>query len=372
MKYPTLFAVLISLISCNSNKLQDDNCEVVDVDIYQTPAKQTDFIDGWRYAILETNNDQALIGDITDFDIDKEHILIVSERQDIYLYDHFGKLVTAFNRRGQGPNEYHSITDAKLFDGYIWIMCRGTQQLIKYDAFGYGINSFKLPDSYFSFNNLDDDTVVLASNRSSRIPYDFIVYDLAEGRIINKFFDFHSNNDHYGVGSLDYRPFICDDDKKLRFVELYDYNIYNLDDDYNPCSSRMYKFNSPFQPDDYKDKSFEEMREAGYRDHGIEYLGPAYYDGDVSFQSFHLSIDHYAKDFVYRYDSKSGSGDLIDCTITEEFPFLATAPLAFYDGWYITALNPQDVEFVENKFGKEYVDGIDEDSNPVLFFHHFK
>lgn len=363
---------LISFLLCSCTAKQPHSEETIEVDIYQPPAKQTDFIDDWRHVILETNDDQALIGDITSFDIDEDHILIVSDRQDIFLYDHDGKLISAFNRRGQGPNEYHSSFDAKLFDGYIWVMCRGSHQLIKYDSTGHGIKSFTLPDAYFNFNFLDDNKVILSSNRSCRSPYDFIIYDIVEDRTIAKLFNYDINDDHYAIGPLAYQPFIGNADNKLCFIRLYDYNIYNLNSDYNLYSSRLYHFNTPFQPNDYADKSYEDMREAAFRDQGIEYLGNAYYDENISFQSFHLSIDHRAKDFVYRYDSATGQGDLIDCTITEEFPFLALPPLAFYDGWYITALTPENIEFVENKFGKKYVDGIDEDSNPVLFFHHFR
>lgn len=356
-----IITIYVLFISCSL----DDNpskTNVIEIDIYQTPAKQTDFIDEWHYVKLETRDNEAMIGEISSFDIDDDNILIVSNMHDAFVYDHDGRLVSAFNRHGQGPNEYISIEDAHLSNDNIWILSREAKSLVQYDLYGHGINTYHLPDWFFSFQLIDNNTVILFSDKGSLLNYNFIIYDLQKGCIINKFQEFSPNT--IQPHDMGFNPFITNESDQINFVDMFDYNVYGLTDDNKLEIKRQYKINTPFQPDNYIDKDYDEISHECFINCGVEFLGKAYNADSLSLQSFHLFDNRLRKDYVYRYDERTGKGDLIECVISEDFPFLALAPLAFYKGWYITAIELRNIEFVENKFGKKYIEGVKGASAP--------
>lgn len=81
--------------------------------------------------------------------------------------------------------------------------------------------------------------------------------------------------------------------------------------------------------------------------------------------------------YIYRYTQDHSKGNLLNCGVKRKdgFPFLNNFPRAFFEGNYVNALIPLQIKIIEEQiedysFSKSI--GLTDESNPVLFFHHFR
>ena len=158
----TLLAVMAG---CNGNKQKDNgNDSFITVDVRKSyPKKELilqDFMDV-EYIPLETNNEFINQG-ITQA-IGKEMIIVTNSisHGDIFIYDRNGKGVRKFNRMGQGPEEYISITGIILDEenGEIFVNDGAEIKRIRvYDLLGKFKRSIKhsediLYDKVYNYEN---------------------------------------------------------------------------------------------------------------------------------------------------------------------------------------------------------------------------
>lgn len=368
-----IFAVI--LFGCNDKNDNNNNNDEISVKLNQEQADVKDFFDNWDYVVLQTSNgtDDGFIGSIKYIAIDDSTIVIQSEESDdILVYDINGQLVSKFNRRGQGPHEYIDVSHIKLKDGKIWINSGSSRKLIQYDKNGEYLRHYNLPDRFNDFSFIDDETVILDSDNTNGMDYNIVVYNLTEGTIIAKMLPFDRKLG-MGRGTLS-SPFISNGTDKIYITQIFDNNIYELTSATNLKVAYKYDFDSKFKvsDEDLKEKSKLELYKMTAGQNYVRWFGPGYWTGDISYQY----LDCYPK-YIYKHDWSTGKGSLISIgeKINPDFPFLQSRILTVYDGNYVSTLATDNINYIEDKIGKKIITDsveISDDSNPVLFFHHYK
>ncbi|MCX4279602.1 6-bladed beta-propeller [Muribaculum sp.] len=96
-------------------------------------ADVNEFFDDSRFVILETN-DSALIGNMSRYDIDDNHIVAYSAESGFAVFDKDGKLLKSFDHRGEGPEEYIQVTGMFLHDGLIYVVSGYQSKILVYSA----------------------------------------------------------------------------------------------------------------------------------------------------------------------------------------------------------------------------------------------
>ena len=357
---------------CASNQKESDT---IYVDLEAPKADANDFFDDWRYVALKTTNgvEDGLIGTIKHIAIDDSTIVIqANESEDILIYDRSGNLITKFNRHGQGPHEYLDANRIKLKDGNIWLICKMSKRLIQYDKAGNYISQYKLPYGFGDFRFIDDETVILDSDFTNGSGYNFIVYNLKDENVLGQILPFDIKKG-MSRGTLS-SSFISNGTDKIYLTQIFDNNIYELTSNSTLEVAYKYDFNSEFK---VSDEDLQEMTKVQLYDltagqNYVRWFGPGYWTGDICYQY----LDCYPP-YIYKHNWSTGEGSLLSIGNTRftDFPFLCSKPITVYDGNYVSVLQPFNIDFIENKIGKKIITDsveITDDSNPVLFFHHFK
>ena len=123
-----------------------------------------------EYILLETNDEFVFSGEVLD--IGKEFILIKnvtrSNDGDIFIFDRTGKGVSKFNRKGQGPGEYASISKAFLDEDHKEIFVDEFQrnQIKVYDFSGKFKREFQYKEGalYDKMLNYDRESFICWNN----------------------------------------------------------------------------------------------------------------------------------------------------------------------------------------------------------------
>lgn len=96
----------------------------------------------------------------------------------------------------------------------------------------------------------------------------------------------------------------------------------------------------------------------------------------VCYQALEIMSEYGYIPMICRYDSDKKDAETLrlNAEIFDEFPFLYGCPFEFRDEYCLTALNAHIALNTASKFGLDLFSGYDltEESNPVIFFHHFK
>jgi len=141
-----------------------------------------------EYVPLETTNDVLLDQTALLHYVSKNYILLIERnRGNVYLFDRNGKVVSHFNHRGGGPEEY-LVMSSVVFDEKneeIFVFSdygsTGTGQIIAYSFTGEFKRSLKYPaDLSLKAYNFDDETMLVYDSKYlyrddySKMPYMFL------------------------------------------------------------------------------------------------------------------------------------------------------------------------------------------------------
>jgi len=110
------FCLLISLIFILSNcatkqNKQDNDCTTVRFESAVTKKiKLKDIAGSLKFTFLEFDK-QNLVGNILNYKITNQYILIVDQQQKLFVFKKNGKLVSVIHNIGKSPSEYINIED---------------------------------------------------------------------------------------------------------------------------------------------------------------------------------------------------------------------------------------------------------------------
>ena len=146
----TVIAVTLLMITgCSGNRQSGNrNDDFITVDVTASyPGKELilqDFLDV-EYIPLETTGEFLCQGLVLD--IGKEIIAVRNQINDgdIFIFDRKGKGIRKINRRGQGPEEYISLSEITLDEdnGEMFVNDFSSRRIIVYDLFGKFVRSFR-------------------------------------------------------------------------------------------------------------------------------------------------------------------------------------------------------------------------------------
>lgn len=207
--------LIIGIYSCGSKKTETilvDPLNCVQLD---------DFFDTCRTVILDSTR-QAMISNPGKI-IKKDFLYYIHDenRQSILIFDTTGNFISEINHLGRSSMEYTQLTNFDVFNGYIYIIARADQKILRYDTSGNFVGYCKLDDWYSEFLVINNDSILLFSNYSNDKFYNYILFDWNMEESLSECDKFSINSsftawkNHLGI---------FDDD--IYTTKPFDYNIY--------------------------------------------------------------------------------------------------------------------------------------------------
>jgi hypothetical protein len=181
---------------CGGNKQSADDIIVVDV-TKSYPEKELilqDFMDV-EYIALDSSDDEFLCQGVV-VAVGKEIMLIRNQISDgnIFVFDRNGKGLRKINRRGQGPEEYASITGITLDEDSGEIFVKALKQgIIVYDLYGNFLRNIPVREDFLyssELQNYDREHLIcgeylLQVDEKSKETQSGIIISKKDGSIVN-------------------------------------------------------------------------------------------------------------------------------------------------------------------------------------------
>ncbi|MBD5330798.1 MAG: 6-bladed beta-propeller [Bacteroides sp.] len=374
MRIISFFLILTSIIlnSCKNNPCEISKPPVISVNINNVTEDASLFFDGWSYVALETTNDNV-INNIDRLSMSGSNIIIASD-DNIHIFTRDGKAVNSFNRKGAGPEEYLTISDMKLYNDMVWIVSISNSKIYVYNFEGQCEDVYDLPHPYHDMTFLASNEMVLSAGQSTSSQYEFVIYNLTQRCVTKKMLPYEING---SLGVWDFNPFIAASHDCVYGIQKFDYTIYRITENQS-TPFLQYEFNTSERLDNLSGLSLNEKFEKTTGKAIVRYLGLAEFGEKETVQAFNMFTEGYGLNtYIYRYTQDHSKGNLLNCGVKRKdgFPFLNNFPRAFFEGNYVNALIPLQIKIIEEQiedcsFSKSI--GLTDESNPVLFFHHFR
>ena len=191
MKKWNLFFILfpIFLGSCHSSpKTATITDDIIYIDISKDyPSKELSFGTGsmldYEYVPIETSDDVLLDGSAQIHHVSDKYVVIIEPiRGNIFIFDRKGNIVSHFNHKGQGPQEY-AVINSMVFDEKaeeIFVLISYHHRIMVYSITGQYIRTINPENILSDVYNFDDenflvyDTENLHEDNYSKNPYMFV------------------------------------------------------------------------------------------------------------------------------------------------------------------------------------------------------
>lgn len=366
-----LSVILFCAYSCVHGNEPSGVKEIL-INVDDTGASPADFFDGWSAVALETD-DSSFFGEIEQVCMNDSTILIGSNG-DVFRFDRNGNFLNKFNRSGQGPGEYDVISDMRLYDGEIYILCSLYRKIFVYDYSGRLNKEYALPDKawYSRFEPVNDSTIYLATNGSIREGYEFACYNPALQSVTSEMLP---KTENYFT-NRNFHPFLGREGADIYVSRMYDHTVYNLKKGASvPVID--YSFNTPVQLKDVLGKDAKSKYDMTSNKRIVNFLGLFAKQGNIIVQSFELFGEYGVSQYLYKQNVETNESKLLYFNRQEwgDYPLLAVShPVLIYDDNFVTHVDPAFVSATKrlrNPVALNNID-VDEESNPVLLFYHFK
>lgn len=131
--------MICGILSCQSTKEEDQEVkeyfQSISLDLKAPSRRLSELVDKVEVVRLE-ETERSLLGVAWDVKLEEGHFLIPSEdRQSLYVFNEVGRFINQFNRFGEGPEEYSSITSYWLKSDTLFLFDH-----LKQTLFGYGLD----------------------------------------------------------------------------------------------------------------------------------------------------------------------------------------------------------------------------------------
>lgn len=364
---------IIMLQACKDTRSDDNNVPIITVDPKAKECKPDEFFDSYSYTILETN-DSIILPRIENMDVDENHILITTDKE-LFVFNRDGTNISKINIYGQGPGELVRINDAKLMGDEIVITGWGYNGVLRYSLDGNYIGGYPCEYRYY-YLTIEDDNIWLGSINSNFSLKNFARYDVSEQEITCQLMDYDRNESNIGL----FTPFLYSNKNSLFVTKRFDNTVYQIDS--KECTINKaweYDFLTENKLSDFDPNlSFNELSDKTRNTDIVTDLGLLYKNGDIVYQNvqFFIKIGYYNNLFKFDLSKPSEPVKLLRLALERytDFPYLISRALVIKNDEYITSISAYRVLAIEEEIGQsEFKNkGLTEDSNPVIFFHHFK
>lgn len=144
-------AFLLFLNSCQKKngtaqeRIEAEEFKSIPIDLNGPKARLSELVDKVEVIRLE-ETDQSLIGMVWDLNMEEDYVVIpTDDRRMLYIFDSKGDFVTKFDRHGDGPEEYTTITS-------YWIK---SDTLFIFDHYRKKLFEYSIQGEYLGFKNTD-------------------------------------------------------------------------------------------------------------------------------------------------------------------------------------------------------------------------
>ena len=358
---------------CQRAEQHVSNCSEIIVDITKN-SKASEFFTGYECVALETN-DSCLLSDIKKYDISPQYIAL-QNKQEILLFDRKGTFKSAFNRNGQGPEEYVNIDALRINDELVYVLDHDNKAINIYTIEGSFVKRFNLDASYIDFYVVNADKIILASGGYNETLYAFAWMDCKSGKITSRFGEY---SDAHSVIMWDYVPFAGINQGNVVVNVPFIMTAYQLSEN-NMIPTAKYSFNTPEQLPTLtlETVNTSELIDKTRNKSLVRQLGHYCGIDSINYQSFQLFLPirgGYGTHLVkYDNNGKTIAQMRMEFTADPDFPYLNGSNIVFYDRDMVDIINAPSLIHVDRVLGVDYWErkGLSDDSNPVVFFYHLK
>ena len=377
MKISIGFCLLVLLIACKQEKNNEESTspvviKSVELNIGKLEAIDS-FVDTMFLVPLETT-DEALIGYNVDIQFFDSLIYMRSlSSSQITVFDMQGRVNKVFDKKGEGPMEYLNIDDYFVNEDGLFVFCRGTRKLNRYDINGNFLKKIDLSAYPFLSKVVPyrDRYVCYSENPRDN---EFAVYVVDKnGGLINTYFEDRC----YGSSTSVYDKPLSITSKGILANFVVDYNIY-LYDGNDFVADMCFDFGDFNLSDDQimqlrKNRKEEEVSNVKNKvtriDNIVEVNNWTSYNIREGFRSKRIFINN-------RTDLKLSEGD----GLFSHFKTMIFSKDDYFVGViysnYLTELLTNRVNLYKEEislYEQKYLDlKIDEEDNPVLCFFKLK
>ena len=216
-------AFLLLFTSCTSSPTGYKK-KIIDVDTKGQDAYSLFFAKDYKSIALESP-DEGLIGEVKKLQLTDSCIYVFDWGQKaVFAFDSKGFFIRKYCHAGQGRGEYIYLSDFEIYNNYLYLLSRANKCIYKYTLNDQFVEEIKVHDWYDAFHILDENNMLLYSNRSNNTMYNVIKYDYKKGEVTGKYLPF-KRNDSY---ALHYYPFHKISDGRVLLIQPYDYSVYTL------------------------------------------------------------------------------------------------------------------------------------------------
>jgi hypothetical protein len=234
---------------------------------------------------------------------------------------------------------------------------------------------YKLPNSYLYAAQLDNDNVVLCSSFSNISNKNFAIYNLRSKNVTKEYAPFKNVKTYV---YSDFNAIIGKGDNAIYATLPYSHNLYKITVD--KCEVvENYKFNTADQLPNIGDSDIDlaKMDQEYRRKRAVNWLGFFNQTStSVCYQNFSLLTEYGILPFLCKYNPLTGETKTlkIGAKRFEKYPYLSLPPFEFANGSYVSAVRADIALRIDEQINTETFKkfGVTEDSNPIIFFHHFK
>ena len=376
----TLIALCVVLIcACNGTKSDENNMNVIEIDLNQ--AKQisfTEWFDSVQIMPLETNS-QSLIGNIDKVIFNGDLIYLLDGKfQNVLIFDNCGKFIkNTSHLRGQGPNEYISMTDIGIDEkGDLLILDPYSYKVRGYNANLEPASERDIPKDLLpigEFKPISNDLYIFNNNNYNDDEL-FNVFSIKENKVIKKICSIENGGDAKKMIITRNTCFYRIDDIAC-FIPGFPHNqVYYYDSVKVEFLPRM----------EFKIKQNEFSSNKLRKNQDDSYYVDILKSGDYAFiidiketdRYYFLSIRYGKETYISRYDKETGENQVIERPFLEGHILLSQMLIkdnAFY--MFVDASTiSHEIRYSKNLSEKYKVniENISEDDNPYIIKYFIK
>ncbi|ADB40422.1 6-bladed beta-propeller [Spirosoma linguale] len=294
IKLITLLCIVINLLSCKekpgtgneesyqvsnpSSISKKDNITSIDVDLSkESPANYSDLFSSIEYKILKSPA-TILVGKI-DKIVEAEDRFFLKSNGKIYIFSEEGNYLSKIDQKGEGPNQYKSITDflVDTVTHHIEILDNHSFSVFEFDYKGTYIKNWQHGVLSFQFHKLSTDNYIFYVDKELASSYEgrFLLYNKKKNKITDNFVPMDKRRIKYEA-FMDVNNFCAHPNKTLLSCSGND-TIFS----YKPGTIKpkyIFKFNENTVPKDFYDKKFESIVEFNEKRLKNEFIGLYYVD----------------------------------------------------------------------------------------------
>lgn len=362
----TTATMLLLFTTCTPSK-NDEKVREICINVEQDDSYDSFFQKEYQAIPLETSDD-VLVGEIEKIQLTNDHIYVFDkEQKTIFTFDLKGNFERKYCHIGQGEGEYPYLSDFEVYGNHLYILSRFNKCIYVYTLDDKYVKEIDTAEWYEKFRILDNNHLLLYSDYSNNILYNFILFDYQKEEIEDKYLPFKQNESF----SLAHKAFHEDAKGGILLSQLYDYNIYQITDrGINRLC--MLSFNTADHiPEKAEEQSLYQLHNSLKGKSVVKFLDCITLKDSTVYFTYRLDY----KTNIAKVDLNTGAVKNTQMKIVEEFPFAFLGPLMF---WKANAISVCDAESVirmsDTPFPSDKTpDGLlHEDDNPVIFIRELK